>query len=181
MDASDEDKDQDELSSKTQRKREAAEARRLGQQLLDCSSKQLQQLPIQPALANAIAEYHRLPNSHGARKRQLQFIGKMVRSDDPERIRSALESTVQSTTQTDAKEICRALAERLLSGGDVEIENLLAKSSRLDRQRLRQSQRSYRQADVVTRDKISNKLVSYLMATLPNPGTGSGPETSGKE
>ena len=63
------------LPSKTRLKQDATDLQQLGQKLTTYSSAVLRKLPLNEVLISAIEEYNRLPNSHGARRRQLQFIG----------------------------------------------------------------------------------------------------------
>lgn len=79
--------------SKSARKREAQQLQALGQQLAELSEAALAQLPLAeplPAeLLTALADYRRFP-SHGARRRQLRRIGKLMRDLDAEPIAAAL-------------------------------------------------------------------------------------------
>ena len=74
--------------SKSQRKREATALQDLGEQLVELTRAQLNRVPedllAAVQAAQAIAQ-------RGGRKRQLQYIGKLMRRiDDPEAIRAAL-------------------------------------------------------------------------------------------
>jgi len=65
--------------SKSQRKRDMTALQKLGQDLTTLGKKQLEKLPLPDTLIAALAEYQRLPNSNEARRRQLQFIGRVMR------------------------------------------------------------------------------------------------------
>ena len=69
--------------SKSELKRQMLQLQELGKKLLTLNSKQLQSLPLTEELAAALTEYHRI-KSHEARRRQLQRIGKLIRSLDHE-------------------------------------------------------------------------------------------------
>jgi ribosome-associated protein len=71
-----------EETSKTQRKKEAQDLKELGKELTKFTAQQLQSLPLSDKLIAELLEFNRLPNSHGAKKRQLQFIGKLMRAND---------------------------------------------------------------------------------------------------
>lgn len=76
--------------SKSQRKREATALQDLGAQLVKLTSTQLSRLPLPEDLLAAVRAARAMPQ-RGARQRQLQFIGKLMRRiDDPEAIRAAL-------------------------------------------------------------------------------------------
>lgn len=76
--------------SKTRRKKEAQRLQALGETLTRLPISRLTQLPLEDELIAAIEQFQRLPNSHGAKRRQLQFIGKLMRSADSEAIASVL-------------------------------------------------------------------------------------------
>jgi len=78
--------------SKTQRKREAPALQTLGIQLVALSIAQLARLGLPEALHEAVVAAQRM-RSHGARTRQMQSIGKLMRQLEPamlSRIRAAL-------------------------------------------------------------------------------------------
>lgn len=84
--------------SKSQRKREATALQDLGEQLVKLTPAQLKWIPLPEELSTAVRAAQTM-NQRGAHKRQLQFIGKLMRRlDDPETeaIRTAL-ATVQTT------------------------------------------------------------------------------------
>ena len=78
--------------SKTQRKRDAHVLQALGGQLVALSTAQLARLDLPEPLHEAVLAAQRMP-SHGARTRQMQYIGKLMRQLEPgvlSRIRAAL-------------------------------------------------------------------------------------------
>lgn len=68
--------------SKSQRKRDMEALQKLGQRLLELSRERLLQLPIPERLIEAVVECQKI-RSHEGRRRQLQFIGKLMRQVDP--------------------------------------------------------------------------------------------------
>lgn len=75
--------------SKSQRKRDAAMLQELGAKLAELAPAALKKCKLPDDLLEAIKEYQRLPNKHGARYRQMQYIGKKMRDlseDDVTRI-----------------------------------------------------------------------------------------------
>ncbi|MDF2868226.1 MAG: hypothetical protein K0S11_1696 [Gammaproteobacteria bacterium] len=68
--------------SKSQLKREMEARQKLGERLLDLSVQQLNQLALSSQLIEAVALAKRI-KAHGGRYRQLQYIGKLMRSIDP--------------------------------------------------------------------------------------------------
>ena len=63
----------------------------LGERLIDLPADELQALPIDERLRDAVLAASRI-RAHGALRRQKQLIGKLMRSCDPEPIRRALEA-----------------------------------------------------------------------------------------
>ena len=80
--------------SKTQRKRDAHALQTLGIQLVALSATQLARLALPETLHEAVVAAQRM-RAHGARTRQMQYIGKLMRQLEPtalRRIRAALTS-----------------------------------------------------------------------------------------
>jgi ribosome-associated protein len=80
---------QDEIVSKTQQKRAMLELQALGVALVELPQSRLEAMQLPAALAAAVAEARRMTR-HEAKRRQLQFIGKLMRSIDAEPIREQL-------------------------------------------------------------------------------------------
>src|ERR687895_594784 len=72
----------DELPSKTQRKREMHELQALGAELTELNDEQLSSMHLPEHLMDAVLDARRM-SKHEARRRQLQFIGKLMRTVDP--------------------------------------------------------------------------------------------------
>ncbi len=75
--------------SKSARKREYLALQKLGEELLTLRDSDLRQIELDDDLLNAVLEARQI-RSHGALRRQKQYIGKLMRSVDPEPIRAAL-------------------------------------------------------------------------------------------
>ncbi|RYG81121.1 DUF615 domain-containing protein, partial [bacterium] len=75
--------------SKSMRKREALGLQKLGEELVALRAEDLATLPLDESLRDAIDEARRL-TSRGALARQRQYIGKLMRDVDVDRIREAL-------------------------------------------------------------------------------------------
>jgi ribosome-associated protein len=72
--------------SKSELKRRSQEIERLGGQLVDLPAAQLEDAPLPEKLRDAVEAARRI-TSHGARLRQRQYVGKLMRSIDVEPIR----------------------------------------------------------------------------------------------
>ena len=127
--------------SRSEQRRTALDVLELGERLASLAPAQLAKLPVPDALLPHIAETRRMA-SHGARKRQLGFLAKQMRREDPEAldaIRDALEAGGEATRRETAL-LHRAEAARgqLLEGGDEALSAFLEAHPGADRQRLRQ-------------------------------------------
>jgi ribosome-associated protein len=80
---------QEDIVSKTRRKQEMHELQALGAALVELSAAHLERMALPAALAQAVHEARRIP-SHEARRRQVQYIGKLMRGLDAEPIRAQL-------------------------------------------------------------------------------------------
>jgi ribosome-associated protein len=80
-----------EQPSKTQLKQQMLALQQLGQQLTELPAERLRALELPERLRDAIEEFKRT-RSHEGRRRQLQFIGKLMRTVDPEPLRAALDA-----------------------------------------------------------------------------------------
>lgn len=78
-----------EFVSRTKKKHEVEELQKLGAALVDLPPAQLEALALPAVLFAAVREAQRI-TSHEARRRQLQYIGKIMRKVDPGPVRVAL-------------------------------------------------------------------------------------------
>ncbi len=78
-----------ERPSKTQRKKASHDLQALGQALVEMPDSRLSVLAMPESLRDAILEYRRT-RSHEGRRRQMQYIGKLMRRTDPEPLREAV-------------------------------------------------------------------------------------------
>ena len=81
----------DDRPSKTQLKQAMLDLQNLGSRLVELSIGQAKSLNLPEDLFGAILDYHRFPK-HEAQRRQLQYIGKIMRKVDPEPIEAALKA-----------------------------------------------------------------------------------------
>lgn len=89
--------------SKSQHKRDMAALQSLGASLLDLPQAQVDALPISTELAAALREARRI-TSHEARRRQVQYIGKLMRAEDPAPIRAALAAAAGQSSAARARQ-----------------------------------------------------------------------------
>ena len=94
---------QEETFSKTKRKAEMLELQGLGATLLELPQAQLASLGLPEALAAALREAQRITSREGKR-RQLQYIGRLMRDVDADPIRAALAAIEGSSAVARARQ-----------------------------------------------------------------------------
>lgn len=128
--------------SKSQLKREAEAAQSLGKNLVELPAARytamMAKLDLPEALREAIATCRAI-NARGGRKRQLQYIGKLMRSIDAEPVRRAL-ATLEGNDRAETALLHHLewWRERLVAEGDGALAELLHEYPTADRQGLRQ-------------------------------------------
>lgn len=75
--------------SKSARKRAYIALQKLGEELITLRESDLQAMPLDEELRDAVLEARRI-KAHGALRRQKQYIGKLMGRIDPDPIREAL-------------------------------------------------------------------------------------------
>lgn len=138
-----EDEEQEEIIwvSKSEIKRDAEALKKLGAKLVDLTKNNLEKIPLDEDLLEAIELAQRIQK--GARRRQLQYIGKLLRNIDVDPIQEALDKLENKHQQQQAMlHKLEILRDELIADGDTALENLLATQPQADRQHLRNLIRS---------------------------------------
>ena len=147
--------------SKTQLKKEAMALRELGKDLTSFPTNYLDQLGLNPKLRVAIDDFKRLPNSHGARKRQLQYIGRLIRENGGELLKTQIHHLNSSSKQQTKLNSTSEIFERIISEGEAAITEMVAKQ-KFERQKLRQLRSNILRANSENRDSAESKLRAYI-------------------
>jgi len=159
----DEISDEPQFKSKSELKREMTALQKLGEELVNLPAAKLEKIPMDELLEDAVMLARRLKNREGKR-RQLQYIGKIMRNIDSEAIQQKLDSCdhqSQSFRQTQHK--LEQWRDRLLCEGDTVISDLLNTYPGLDRQHLRQLIRqANKEASQSKPPAASRKIFKYL-------------------
>ena len=104
-----------EFVSRTKKKQEVEELQKLGAALIELPAVTLDALDLPAQLLAAVRDAQRF-TSHGARRRQVQFIGKIMRKIDPEPVRAAVAAiTHQSATARASQKRLEQWRERLIA------------------------------------------------------------------
>lgn len=120
-------------ASKTAQKKAVQRMAALGEQLAQLNPKQIQQLPVDERLIDAILDAQTI-TSHEARRRQFQRVGKLLRNEDETVILSYL------TPQQGAKKTAQLQrwVDRIIKDGDPIINEFCKVHNAAERHTLRQ-------------------------------------------
>jgi len=149
--------------SKTRRKHAMEARQRLGEALLEFDAEALDRLGLPETLRAALAEAHRI-RAHGARHRQLQYIGRLMRDVDTAPIEAALQARRhQHDTGTRDFHHLEELREALITQGDTMLGTVLEEYPHADRQHLRKlARQARREREEHQPPKAARALFRYL-------------------
>ena len=161
--------------SKSQRRRDALELKSLAADLIKLSPARLASVPLDDSLVSAIEEARQF-RSHGARKRQLQYVAKLLRRDDPEPIFQALEEFDSAGRQLIARQHrVESWRDCLLESGDQVLGVLLRQRRDADaqafRQLIRNAQKESARGQPPAAARALFRLLRELDQTEPWPAT----------
>ncbi|MGE5385646.1 MAG: ribosome biogenesis factor YjgA [Betaproteobacteria bacterium] len=106
--------EEDDFVSKTRKKETMHELQELGTALTELSRDQLKKMDLPEDLHEAVLDWHRF-TAREAKRRQLQYIGRLMRSADPEPIQAGLALVRgKSAAETARMHRLERLRERLL-------------------------------------------------------------------
>ena len=176
-DNSDMDSFEDELEgpSKSEVKRQMTALQEIGESLTRLSEKQLSNVPLEDErLIIAIRETQRI-KSNSARKRHLQYIGKLMRDIDAEPIQRALQAMYRQKQTTDnVFHELEKLRDTILTQGTGGIDSLLTRWPQADRQQLRQLVLQHQREQKNNKPAAaSRKLFKYLRQLQEDSAEGS--------
>jgi len=124
------------IVSKTRRKREMHELQALGVALVALPEGMLQAMTLEPRLLEAVLEAKRI-TAHEGKRRQIQYIGRLMRDVDPAPIRARIAELEGSSAQASARHRrLEAWRERLI-GDDEALTAFAAEHPGADLQTLR--------------------------------------------
>jgi ribosome-associated protein len=128
--------------SKSQMKRDVEALQALGAKLVELSADQIKKIEMPDELRAALKEAHRIPPRTEGRRRQLQFIGRIMRKVDPAPLQAALDKIAGLSAAENARMHQRErLRERFIADEKV-IEEIVAKFPQADIRYLRQQRRN---------------------------------------
>lgn len=158
---------EEELVSKSQRKRDANDAQQLGKDILTLSHDAQKSMDLPDNLSKALDDARRIRHN-SALKRQLQYIGKLMRHIDIEPIQEKyLKLTNHYVNDVKGFHKLENWRDRLLSEGDKALEDLINEYPNTDRQHLRQLIRqSAKETKLNKPPKSAREIFKYLKTLL---------------
>ena len=134
----------DERPSKSQIKREMQALKQLGEQIIAMSDAQRARFPLSDDLLAAVEETGRI-KAREARRRHMQYVGKLMRGEDLEGIQAVFDEIENETLRRDhAFHRLEQWRDRLIAEGDDAVEAFVVEFPDVERQALRQLIRNAR-------------------------------------
>jgi ribosome-associated protein len=163
----------DERPSKTQMKKASHELQSLGEDLVGLPDSRIDALELSETLLQAVREYRRT-RSHEGRRRQMQFIGKLMRHTDAEPIRQAV-AAMKLGVARNALELHEAERWRAeLIASDDALTRWMAEFPSTDAQQLRSVVRAARKDAALVPEKRSGRAYRELFQLIKQYQAGSG-------
>lgn len=149
--------------SKSQVKRELHALQELGERLTTLKPDLLARLPLSDALRRALEDAPK-HKAHIARKRHIQYIGKLMRDQDIEAILALVDQLDASTRQYNERfHALERWRDRLLEGSDAALDAFFTEYPESDRQHLRQlTRQAQHEAAQNKPPAAARKLFKYL-------------------
>lgn len=149
--------------SRTQKKKAADASQKVGEQLLALTDAQLESLDLPSELREAVTGMRKM-ESHGARRRQLQYIGSLMRHIDSVQLKTELDRiAVQDGHAARCFKIAEQWRDELASGDQTRAEWLLARFSTIDKDRfMRLVDDMRKNATTADRRRAGRALFRYL-------------------
>lgn len=158
-----------EQKSKSRLKREMISVQDLGEELVELPIRLLQRFDLPESLLDAI-EAARAMSARGARKRQLQYIGRLMREVDAEPIRKVMDDIKHGQVHAAQQlHLIERWRERVLSEGDDAIQALCEEYPETDRQRVRQWLRAVEQERAANKPPTAARALFQYLRELVTP------------
>lgn len=149
--------------SKSQRKREANELLDLAKNLISMQESRLKGLPLDDTLREGV-NFARAIKAHGARKRQLMTVAKMLRNRDNEALLDAVNNIDQKNRQMNARfHLVEAWRDHLVEGNNQDLTNLLEQGPAINVQTLRQLIRNAKKEAQLGKPPVASRKLFKLL------------------
>ncbi|MEI7613524.1 MAG: ribosome biogenesis factor YjgA [Betaproteobacteria bacterium] len=154
--------------SKTKRKQAMDELQDLGEELVTLSTDRIKKITIPENLRDAVREAQRMTRHDEARRRQMQYIGKLMRSVEVEPIRTAL-ALVRGESASETAKLHRLeqLRTNLLADEKV-LHDVATRYPSIDLQHLRSLRRAAIKEHEQNKPPRSYRAIFQLLKDLEN-------------
>lgn len=153
------------LVSKTEMKNDMIALQKLGEELVKLKDSVLNTFPLPEELVTAIKDAQRFKNE--ARRRQLQYIGRVMRTIDAEPIQLALDKHKSRHSQLTAVfHKLEVVRDDIIEQGDSAINTLLEEYPDADRQKLRQLARQAKKEKEQNKPPKSAREIFQMIRSL---------------
>lgn len=163
--------DEQELPSKTQLKAEAERLKKIGLELVDLTKGERDKIPLDEELLTIVELCTRINRKKDGFRRQLQLIGKKLRSREVEVIEVALANLKSSNSAANRHfHSLEKMRDDIINNGDDGINRVVANHPHLERQKLRQLQRNVQKQTAQNKPPIAaREIFQYLRSEIPQP------------
>lgn len=157
--------------SKTQLKQEAEQLKKLGLELVDLTKGEREKIPLDDELLGAIELCTKINRKKDGFRRQLQLIGKRLRSREVEPIELALANLKSSHSVANRHfHSLERLRDDIIQEGNDGINKVIALHPQLERQKLRQLLRSAQKQEEQNKPlAAAREIFVYLRTEIPLP------------
>ena len=157
------DNSQEEWISKSQKKRDCDALQRISDKLLKLKPDELALIDLPADLEDALNEAHRI-HSNSALKRQRQYLGKIIRSCDSEKIEKQLNTVIhRNDTNTAQFKKIERWRDRLIDNDTQVLGEIIQQHPALDRQHVHNLVRQAAKEESANKPPAaSRKLFKYL-------------------
>ncbi|MBI9089699.1 MAG: DUF615 domain-containing protein [Desulfobacterium sp.] len=152
-----------EEKSRTKAKHAVEALQRLGEKLIEHSKEQIKSMAIPDELKREVL-FAKTITRHGAKRRQLQFIGTIMRDIDPESVVTAIDRISMGRAMASSKfKKMEQLRDELIQGNQASLDSFITDHPQADRQRLRQLARNAKnEISAKKPPKSSRTLFKYI-------------------
>ena len=168
-----------ERPSKSQLKREMTALQKMGQELIDQPRDRVKRVPMPEDVRDAILECQKIKD-HEGRRRQLQFVGKKMRTLDEAEV-ALIQKTIDSWKGASKSEtaVMHALERRRdkLLANDEAVTELMAEHPQLDAQQLRTMIRNARKEQAESKPPKAYREIFQLLKELAKVNAANDAET----